>query len=512
MKHKVIILALLLTILASMLPLVFNIRPIEANMPEGEPQLIVASKMPELESFFRYQEPWLGSDGAWSINISEFHPNTILWTFGDTLWGRIENETKVWNMTNNSVALHNLDNGTIKFYNEEQINIFEIAEWLEGDELFGPWPFAPFVQNGRIYWFPMVINLTGWFGDGNWLADIYLAEVDNPEDNPDNWNVNYYPIDFLPVKYEPNSFLWLATDVYVENNTYYMYGERDGHYVVARTQENITLFDSWEFYDGENWTFTPQTVQNGPTDLSTEYSVDYIPPFDKYLLIYHKSLQSSIWGRWADTPIGPWSEPQLLYTPPELELDENYWAYAIKGHYPYLSNTGREVVISYVIRSYDEDETLSNPTLYCPYFVKLTFEDITTGMFMDHNVTYNGGTYHITTISNSTITNFQFNQSERVISFNVGGLENTTGFCRITIPNILVQELWKGNYTVLVDGEPPPTMKNWTAGTNTYLYFTYLHPENEVTIIPEFLSSLISPLLMIITLVAVVLRKTVWTE
>jgi len=74
-------------------------------------------------------------------------------------------------MTNNSVALHNLENETIKFYDEEQKNIFEISEWLEGDELFGPWPFAPFVQNGKIYSFPMVINLTGWTG-GDWLADI----------------------------------------------------------------------------------------------------------------------------------------------------------------------------------------------------------------------------------------------------------------------------------------------------------------------------------------------------
>ena len=381
MKRKKAIagIMLILLLVTSILSLKFYIQPMKAQL-EGEPQLVATSKMPELESFFRAleQEPWLGADGAWSINISGFHPNTILWTFGDTLWGRIENGKKVWNMTNNSVALHNLENGTIKFFDDEQINIFEMAEWLVGDELFGPWPFAPFVQNGKIYWFPMVINLTGWFGDGNWLADIYLAEVDNPEDDPDYWNVNYYPIDFLPVRYEPNSFLWLATDVYVENNTYYMYGERDGHYVVARTQENITLFDSWEFYNGTNWTSTPQIVQNGPTDLSTEYSVDYLPHFDKYLLIYQKRswpTDSRIWGRWAATPIGPWSDPQLLYTPPELEWGDNYWAYAIKGHYPYLSNAHREVVVSYVIRSGEGDEEdLSNPLLYCPYFVKLVFQ------------------------------------------------------------------------------------------------------------------------------------------
>ena len=393
MKLKIITGMVLTVFLASMLTLAFNIQPIEANIPEGEPQLIAASKMPELESFFRYKEPWLGSDAAYSLNISEFHPNTILWTFGDTLWGRIENETKVWNMTNNSIALYDFENETIGFYHDEPKNVFEIAEWVEGGWLWGPWALAPFFQNGKIYWFLMVIDFAGWtYPIGDWLADIYLAEVDNPEDNPESWNINYYPIDFLPAKYENHSFLWLATDVYIENNTCYMYGVRQEqvyeggnqmiirHYVVARTQENITNFNSWEFYDGENWTSTPQIVENGPSDLSTEYSVDYLPPFDKYLLIYQNDqaedrlLRSSIWGRWADTPIGPWSEPQLLYTPPELDWNESYYAYAIKAHYPYLSKTDKEVVASYVLRSYNEEETLSNPILYCPYFVKLTFQ------------------------------------------------------------------------------------------------------------------------------------------
>jgi hypothetical protein len=74
-----------------------------------------------------------------------------------------------------------------------------------------------------------------------------LAEVVNPEDDPENWNINYYPIDFLPVEYENYSYLWLATDIYVEDNTYYMYGVREEqvydeegekkiirHFVVAR--------------------------------------------------------------------------------------------------------------------------------------------------------------------------------------------------------------------------------------------------------------------------------------
>jgi hypothetical protein len=242
MKHKVVILALPLIILVSMSTLVFNIQR------EEEPQLISASKMPELESFFRYEEPWLGSDAAYSLDISKFHPNMILWTFGDTFWGTIENDTKVWtSVTSNSVALHNLENETIEFYLGNSKNVFQLAKWVECDHPGGPWAFAPFIQNGKIYWFLMALDRDGWMNGTDWLADIYLAEVVNPEDDPENWNINYYPIDFLPVEYENYSYLWLATDIYVEDNTYYMYGVREEqvydeegekkiirHFVVAR--------------------------------------------------------------------------------------------------------------------------------------------------------------------------------------------------------------------------------------------------------------------------------------
>ncbi len=379
-----------------------------SNSPDT--YVVEATKIVDLESLFRDQEPWLGADGAYSLDISEFHPNTILWTFGDTLWGAMdagvdddadtdgddENRTRAWTaVPNNSIALYDYENDIIEFYHKEPKKVFEIAEWGEGNSIWGPWPFAPFIQNEKIYWFLEIIDLEGFaYPVGDWLVDVYLAEVVNPEDNPESWKIDYCPIDFLPVKYEDHSFLWLATDVYVEDSTYYMYGVRQEqvfdeenipeimrYFVVARTQEDVTNLDSWEFYDGESWTSIPQIVKGGPTDLSTEYSVNYLPIFDRYLLIYQNDrtddllLKSSIWGRWGDTPVGPWSEPQVLYTPEELYLNEDYWVYAAKAHYPYFSENGNEVVVSYIVRSYSEEETMSDPALYCPYFVKLVFTD-----------------------------------------------------------------------------------------------------------------------------------------
>ena len=98
---------------------------------------------------------------------------------------------------------------------------------------------------------------------------------------------------------------------------------------------------------------------------------------------------------------------------------------------------------------------------------------------------WNGTPHAIHVVTNSTVSDFGLNEPEKTIKFNVTG-EIGLGFCRATIPNIIVQNLWQNNYTVLVDDQPPLQMTNWTDAENTYLYFTYQHSQHEVTIIiPE---------------------------
>ena len=119
-------------------------------------------------------------------------------------------------------------------------------------------------------------------------------------------------------------------------------------------------------------------------------------------------------------------------------------------------------------------------------------------------------TYPIELKSNSTISRFQFNWG---ISFNVTGPDGTLGFCNLTTPNSLVQDLWQGNLTVLVDGEEPIMMNNWTDGTHTYIYFTYLHPEHKVEIIPEFptWTSILIILIMLTVAIAIYKRRLLKT-
>jgi len=121
------------------------------------------------------------------------------------------------------------------------------------------------------------------------------------------------------------------------------------------------------------------------------------------------------------------------------------------------------------------------------------------GMFSDFDAT---SEYHVQTICNSTISDFQFNGT--AICFNVIGEDETVGFCRICILTVLMNDTYK----IFVNGtEVLHTLLPCSNSTHNYLYFTYNHSTQEVVIIPEFPSFLIFPLLMIFTFIPVVYSK-----
>jgi hypothetical protein len=121
-------------------------------------------------------------------------------------------------------------------------------------------------------------------------------------------------------------------------------------------------------------------------------------------------------------------------------------------------------------------------------------------------ITYDNKSYSISATSNSTISNFDFSEPKRSISFNASGLDYSKGFCVVEIPKELVQNLWQSNYTVLLKGKQW-SFEDWTCIENTYIYVNYIHSTYKVIITPEFPSFLVLPLFMIATLLAVIVYK-----
>jgi parallel beta-helix repeat protein len=129
-------------------------------------------------------------------------------------------------------------------------------------------------------------------------------------------------------------------------------------------------------------------------------------------------------------------------------------------------------------------------------------------MYSEFKIQWQGETYTITTICNSTITKFDFGITyQNAISFNVTGPEGTAGFCRILIPHALLDR----NYTVLIDGSPPIMEKELplSNSTHTYLYFTYTLTTHEVIIVPEFSTTMILALFIIVSLSTACLARKV---
>jgi len=126
---------------------------------------------------------------------------------------------------------------------------------------------------------------------------------------------------------------------------------------------------------------------------------------------------------------------------------------------------------------------------------------------------WNNKTYFVEVVSNSTVTNFNFDPygGSPTLSYDVEGENGTIGFCRVAIP---IGLMWCNNHdewVVIVNGNL--TSRDITETSHTYIYFTYTHSTKKVEIqsvyaVPEFAALVILPLFLIATpLTAIVYRR-----
>jgi len=95
------------------------------------------------------------------------------------------------------------------------------------------------------------------------------------------------------------------------------------------------------------------------------------------------------------------------------------------------------------------------------------------GPYYSFSVEKQGNTQYLYAISNSNITSFTYNDTDRTIKFNVSPISSVSGFCRICIPHALIE----GNYTITVNNQPPSqNYMLFDNGTHRWQYFSYENP------------------------------------
>jgi parallel beta-helix repeat protein len=118
--------------------------------------------------------------------------------------------------------------------------------------------------------------------------------------------------------------------------------------------------------------------------------------------------------------------------------------------------------------------------------------------------------YPVYISSNSTVSNFTFNQPVAEISFNLSGPSGVMGYCNVTIPKELMKGPWNFTFEGDVLGMEITEAEN---ATYSFLSFNYMHASTfqiaikGTWVIPEFPSTTILPLFVLVTLSVTILLK-----
>jgi len=123
-----------------------------------------------------------------------------------------------------------------------------------------------------------------------------------------------------------------------------------------------------------------------------------------------------------------------------------------------------------------------------------------------HKVSWNGIDYKVSVSTNSTVTNFAFDQTAKTESFEIAGTNGTKGFCNVTIP----QELLNGDFSLWIDDSPVSfTITQNT--THSSLHFNYTHTVHKVrivgtSVIPEHIHPLLIGMIFFLATAVVILQ------
>jgi len=132
--------------------------------------------------------------------------------------------------------------------------------------------------------------------------------------------------------------------------------------------------------------------------------------------------------------------------------------------------------------------------------------------------------FYVRTVSNGRVSynhtissGINLIQPQKVLTLNVTGIENITSFCNITIPRELLDSS-PNNWIILVGGETADYIVTQN-DTHSSLWFNITHSQSTLevevfgeTVIPEFPIAIIPTLFIVLTLLGVALKKTVWSR
>lgn len=318
---------------------------------------------PEADRLFRSDPLWLGSDGAFSVDLGA---GRVLWLFGDTLIARDPAQgRKNAFFVRNTVGIatgYDPTSAHMKFYWRKggRMELFpsegQVWLWPQSGIRVGPTlvlfcsRVAPTRATG-----PMAFRSAGW----------QAYAVANPDDDVLRWRLRKVVEDRGPVivgsaALREGAFVYFLGTSEPEHDLYL------ARWPAAEVQAG--RFDPLEWWCGDGWRADPSARRTVMTGVSTEASLQRDPHGNGYIEINSQGFGATdIVMRRAGRLEGPWSGPVKIYRPPESDA-KGAFVYAGKSH---PEQTGADLVVTYATNSFD-DSALGDARLYFPRFVRVS--------------------------------------------------------------------------------------------------------------------------------------------
>lgn len=333
-----------------------------------------AEAWPEAGQLFRQEAGWVGADDAYSVALGG---DRTLWLFADSFIDTTrQHNRQAARLIRNSIAVQtgsdpvsaqmaffwrkNNANQPVAFFPEEK------SEWF--------WPGHGIRLQDRLIIFLMRVR-GATTGLGFEVYDWEAVQIPNPDESPMNWTLQWLDVRKNPYQVIVGSASVLQIEEYI-----YAFGSRESatDHPIFLTRWPVKEFTGGDLSGIEWWESSRQAwvrqvdLKNIPAPVFTNGQTELTVHFDRQMSRF-VCLQTVGFGaanvcyRIAEKITGPWSEPMLLYEPPEKSRHD-ILIYAAKAH-PQL--TGADWVLTYATNLTEFSELLADTSIYYPRFVRV---------------------------------------------------------------------------------------------------------------------------------------------
>jgi parallel beta-helix repeat protein len=193
----------------------------------------------------------------------------------------------------------------------------------------------------------------------------------------------------------------------------------------------------------------------------------------------------------------------------QRDFASNYWnaTYPVGGNY--WSDHSNIDVKNGVDQDFDGSDGIADSA-----YQGLDWFPLAKPIYFFYMYTWNQQDYHVATVTNSTISNLQFDPAQgNFVRFNAAGDSGNVGCCRAAIPKEMLWTDNSGQWSVVINETAITNLLTTEDSVNTYLYFTYYQSTQTIQIIgthavPEYSPFfLITALLLALCTVCLLARK-----